>query len=135
MDQRLIGFTFKEEISDKDKTVIHALFNCVLGMFYIEALGFGRGLGALDLSKDKIEQNYRMLDYTILSEGDKDRIIEAFEPLMNRNRQALPQEMEREDRAHFDEVLFEVFNIQGILESVRNALMVLYRIRLSVTKD
>lgn len=40
VNQRLARFTKKTEIVDVD--LCHALLNSALGMFFIEALGFGR---------------------------------------------------------------------------------------------
>ena len=48
VNQRLIRFTSLK--FDTDLELSHALLNSLMGIFFIEALGFGRGLGALDLS-------------------------------------------------------------------------------------
>ena len=46
VNQRLIRFTKKTRTINVD--LCHALLNSVIGLFFIEAIGFGRGLGALD---------------------------------------------------------------------------------------
>ena len=48
VNQRLIRFTSLK--FDTDLELSHALLNSLMGIFFIEALGFGRGLGALDIS-------------------------------------------------------------------------------------
>ena len=48
-DQRMIGFSIKEQYKDENKIFLLALLNNILSMFFIESFGFGRGLGALDL--------------------------------------------------------------------------------------
>ena len=55
---------------DIDIDLCHALLNSMIGMFYIEAIGFGRGLGALDFSKDNLEK-ILMLNPEILNERQK----------------------------------------------------------------
>ncbi len=55
-------------------------------MFFIEYMVFGRGLGALDLRKTKFESNFKMLNPSILSPEEKLRIVEAFKPIMGRER-------------------------------------------------
>ena len=61
-DQRMIGFSIKEQYKDENKIFLLALLNNILSMFFIESLGFGRGLGALDLSKTKFEKSFKMLN-------------------------------------------------------------------------
>ena len=51
-DQRLVRLDPLREI---DIDLMHALLNSSVSMFLIEGMGFGRGLGALDLNKDRIE--------------------------------------------------------------------------------
>lgn len=71
LDQRIIGLSLKEENSSKcDKELLHALLNSILSLFFIEAAGFGRGLGALDINKTSLEQTY-ILNPDILSEENK----------------------------------------------------------------
>ena len=49
--------------------LIHALLNSVYGMFAIEAIGFGRGLGVLDASSTKLK-NMFMINPEVISEED-----------------------------------------------------------------
>ncbi|KRG12683.1 hypothetical protein ACA29_11005 [Lederbergia galactosidilytica] len=41
INQRLIGL--KQKSNYQDIELYHALLNSIIGMFYIEAIGFGRG--------------------------------------------------------------------------------------------
>ena len=75
INQRLIGFIPKVKGLDID--ICHALLNSVVGMFYIEASGFGRGAGALDLNKDKFADSF-MLNPNLLSEKQNQEILKAF---------------------------------------------------------
>ena len=54
INQRIIGLNRINQ--DDDINLIHALLNSIISIFYIEAVGFGRGLGALDISKDSISK-------------------------------------------------------------------------------
>ncbi len=54
IDQRMIGFSVKDEYQQENKTLYLALLNSTVSLFLIESFGFGRGLGALDLRATKI---------------------------------------------------------------------------------
>lgn len=58
INQRLIGFIPLNAGVDID--ICHALLNSIIGIFFIEASGFGRGDGVLDLSKDKLEKSFML---------------------------------------------------------------------------
>ena len=60
VDQRLIQLN---PLDDVDIGLCHALLNSSIGMFIIEALGFGRALGALDLkvSREAVYESLREL--------------------------------------------------------------------------
>ena len=103
-----------------------------MSMFFIESLGFGRGLGALDLSKDKIEDNFKILNPDLLNEDQKEAIVNSFTPLLNRERYALDVELKREDRMNFESVIFKTFNIDGYLEPIKKSLLQLFKIRQAV---
>lgn len=132
IDQRLIGLSLKEEYQGEDKALFLALLNSILSMFFIECMGFGRGLGALDLRATKFESDFKILNPNILSQEDKTRIIEAFNPITRRNRLNLEQEIEQADRVHFEMMLFEIYGIQAYYESIKKSLLHLYRIRFAV---
>lgn len=132
VDQRLIRFTIKEEIKH-NRILIHAILNSVISMFFIEALGFGRGEGALDLNATKLKNNFQILNPELLSEGEQKRVIEAFQPLVNRQRYALEVELKQEDRKRFEEILFKVYNIDRYLPIIQSELVKLQRIRLAAT--
>ena len=78
VDQRLIALNAKDET---DTDLIHALLNSTIGLLMIEAIGFGRGLGVLDLNKDRIEKCLHVLDPTEISHEARNNIVAAFQPL------------------------------------------------------
>jgi len=101
-------------------------------MFFIESFGFGRGLGALDLRATKFERDFKLLNFQLLSNEQKQNIINAFQPIASRNRLPLEQELEQADRINFESILFESFDISEYYNSVKESLMHLYKIRFAV---
>lgn len=132
IDQRMIGFSIKEEYQNENKILYLALLNSTVNMFLIESFGFGRGLGALDLRATKFDRDFKMLNPNILTEEQKSTIIEAFSPLLLRNRLPLEQEIEAPDRITFENILMEIYGISEYYESVKTSLLHLYRIRFAV---
>ena len=75
INQRVIGLNRLNQADDIN--LIHALLNSILSLFYIEAVGFGRGLGALDVNKKSIDRCY-MLNTSLLSEEQKKEIFSGI---------------------------------------------------------
>ena len=132
IDQRLIGLSVKNEFREENKILFLALLNCTASLFLIESFGFGRGLGALDLRATKFERDFKILNPNVLTEDQKNQIVELFRPIMQRNRLPLEQELESADRIAFESALMEIFGIQEYLGPIKNSLMQLYRIRFAV---
>jgi hypothetical protein len=132
IDQRMIGLSLKEDYQNENRILLLALLNSVLSMFFIESFGFGRGLGALDLRATKFERDFKLLNFILLSEEQKQSIISAFKPIANRNRFPLEQEVEQADRVNFEGVLFEAFGIEEHYDAIKSSLLHLYRIRFAV---
>lgn len=132
IDQRMIGFSIKEDYQAENKTLFLALFNSVLCMFFIESFGFGRGLGALDLRATKFKRDFKILNPDLLTNEQKEEIINAFLPITRRNRLPLGQEILQEDRINFERILFNNYGISEHYESIKESLLHLYRIRFAV---
>ncbi|MBP7433379.1 SAM-dependent DNA methyltransferase [bacterium] len=132
IDQRMIGLSLKEDYLCENRILLLALLNSVLSMFFIESFGFGRGLGALDLRATKFERDFKILNFKLLSDEKKQRIIAAFQPIANRNRMPLEQEIEQADRLNFERVLFETFKITKHYADIKASLLHLFHIRFSV---
>lgn len=128
VDQRLVRFT---DDSNSDMDLRHALLNSVLSLYYLEAIGFGRGLGALDLNATKMKKRLYMFDPRHLDEDRRDEIVEAFAPLLDRDVLPIREELEQEDRRRFDRVVFTAYEVEETLPRVREALLTLYRIRMA----
>ena len=57
-----------------DEELNHALLNSMFTMFFIEAAGFGRGLGVLDINKNNVANCY-MLNPKLVSSTDRQKIL------------------------------------------------------------
>lgn len=131
VDQRLVPL---EPINDIDVELHHALLNSAISMFIHEGLGFGRGLGALDLNKDRIERYMHMLDASQLDEEGIIKIKEAFLPLTQRDILSVADELEQPDRIAFDNAIIEVFKLAVTRIEIYDALLSLMEIRRTVTE-
>ncbi|MBD1395496.1 N-6 DNA methylase [Mucilaginibacter glaciei] len=128
-DQRLVPLT---PLNGADIELYHALVNSAVSMFIIEGMGFGRGLGALDLSSDRIKQYMHVLDITGLSNDDKQAIKDAFQPLARRViMSSVADELEQADRILFDDTVLAVFNINVNRQTIYDSLLTLVEIRLT----
>ena len=129
VDQRLIALNVKE---GTDADLLHALLNSTLGILMIEAIGFGRGLGVLDLNKDRIESSLHVLDPAAINADARNSIVAAFGPLTARTILEVADELDQDDRIAFDEVVFNAFGITVAREVVYDSLRALTEIRQSV---
>jgi hypothetical protein len=127
VNQRLVRFTRKDPNTNLE--LCHALLNSTLGLFYIEALGTGRGQGALDISKDKIEKDLLMFNPTLFNEAQKTDILIKFEIIKQRSILHLEDELAQEDRNDLDEAILSAIGLLEIKESIKKALLDLYHIR------
>lgn len=132
IDQRMIGLSLKDNYQDENRILLLALLNSVLSMFFIESFGFGRGLGALDLRATKFERDFKLLNFELLSDKQKQNIINAFRPIANRNRLPLEREIQQIDRETFEKVLLGSFGIDEHFEAIKLSLLHLYKIRFAV---
>jgi len=134
IDQRMIGLSFKENEQAKKSDIYLALLNSMLSMFLVEASGFGRGQAALDLRSKKMSADFRMLNPSELTPKQKQTILDAFQPILDRNRLALPQEIESPDRVYFEKTLLKIYEIETHYESFKSSLLQLYGIRFAVKR-
>ena len=131
VDQRLIRLTRKNNCTNLN--LLHALMNSCISIFLIEAIGFGRGLGVLDINATKIEEGFRIPKLDLIASKDVDRIIEAFMPLCNREVLPVSEEIQRVDRQKFDKtVLCSIGIPEDICNKIYSALLAIYNIRKSV---
>ena len=129
VDQRFTRFTLRNENLCAD--LCHALMNSIVGLFLIEALGFGRGLGALDLSTTRAKRQLHMLDPQHLDTEQKSKVMRAFRPLLERPVKPLAEELSRNDRNAFDEIVLDAYGIRSLHTQIQTSLNTLYQIRMA----
>ena len=128
INQRLIGLTHKKEYPDEELN--HALLNSMFTMFYIEASGFGRGLGALDINKKSIENCY-MLNPKLVNTDDRNKILTAFEQLKSREVMKVSDELKDEIRLTFEHTVLQSFGIDNYFNNIKNSLLSMQETRLT----
>lgn len=133
VDQRLIRFT--ANVQDVDMDLVHALMNSILGLFFIEALGFGRGLGALDLNATKFKRDLKILNPYLVSKEQAERIKDKFSKLKKRGTLPLLEDLNCGIRKEFDDVVLRAFGIEKYKEQMERSLKNLYNIRKSVCQN
>jgi methylase of polypeptide subunit release factors len=132
VDQRFTRFTIRDK--NVDTSLCHALMNSLIGLFLIESLGFGRGLGVLDLSTTRAKRQLNMLNPRLLDDGQKKQILSAFNPLLNRDIEPLPNELSKDDRKKLDTVVLKAFGISHLYDDIKSSLEGLYSIRMAVNQ-
>ena len=101
-------------------------------MFLIESFVFVRWLGSLDLRATKFERDFKILNPNILTEEQKNEIITSFNPLLERDRLPLIEELDSEDRIIFETRLMEIYDISEHYTAIKKSLKELYEIRFAV---
>lgn len=132
INQRLIGLKAKEGYDDIE--LEHALLNSVFTMFYIEASGFGRGLGALDINSRNLAK-CRMFNPKLVSPNYRNKIIEAFKPLLNRDIKPVREELSSIDRMVFEKTVMKAFGVEEYLPSIVYSLLSMQSTRIGVVND
>lgn len=126
VNQRLIRFVSKHNV---DVDLCHALMNSIVGMFLIEAIGFGRGLGALDLNPTKMSEHLHLLNPSHINPQNRAIILSAFAPLLDRDVLNLADELKSQDRIKFDQAVLSAYGIPDIQSQIYNSLQQLFHIR------
>lgn len=130
INQRLIGLVHKPGYEDAQLN--HALLNSIFTMFYIEACGFGRGLGVLDIKKEGVADCY-MLNPALVDDHGRREILAAFERLKARPIYRVSEELADPVRMEFEHAVFRALGIEEYLERVSRSLLSMQNTRLAVT--
>ncbi len=134
VNQRLTRLSVKPSW-EGDISLLHALMNSVICLFFQEALGFPRGLGALDLSSTRIAAGMKIPDPTAISKETEKLILSAFRPLCERNILNFDAEMATADRLAFEHVVAKAYGYEPSLSAMINSAIRLFKIRNSVSKS
>ncbi|MCL2827404.1 MAG: N-6 DNA methylase [Oscillospiraceae bacterium] len=129
INQRAIGFNPLSKTVDL--ALCHALFNSIIGIFYAEATGFPKGLGALD-NRAENTKKILMLDPRRLSKSDSEKILKAFKPLLGRKIMTTAQEYQQKDRLVFEKAVADCFGYSKQFERIKNSVLEMQKVRLSV---
>ena len=125
-NQRLTRLTAK---GSADIGLCHALLCSLTGCFYLEAMGFGRGLGALDLSASKMKAKMWMLNPSRVTSKNRVAIMSAFDKLKRRDVLDFEKEMDDPVRMDFERVVLMAFGLPDVLPQIRESVLALHRIR------
>lgn len=120
VDQRFTRMLMKNTNISKD--LLHALLNSLFGMFAMEAIGFGRGLGVLDASSTKLKNMY-MINPQMISETDALEIVELFHKIKNRKVMDTEEELKDSDRKIFDRKVLKAIGHEELYEAIKNSLL------------
>ena len=75
-----------------------------------------------------------MLNPDILNNEGRLKILEAFEPLTQRNPLDLPEELSSKDRINFDDTIINSFDLDCKREEIYNSLLQLFSKRQTARK-
>lgn len=108
--------------NDISADLIHALLNSIYGMFAIEAIGFGRGLGVLDASSSKLKNMY-MINPEIISPNDEKEIVDLFAEIKLRDVMDTEDELNDTVRESFDRKVLAAIGHEDLYESIKKSLL------------
>ena len=120
VDQRFTRMLIKNEKVSID--LIHALLNSMYGMFAIEAIGFGRGLGVLDASSTKLKNMY-MINPKKISSQDSQEIVRLFLKIKNRDVMDVQEEFRDADREAFDRKVLQSIGHEELYGLIKESLL------------
>lgn len=120
VDQRLIAMKYKDSVANRD--LVFALLNSLYGMFAIEANGFGRGQGVLDISKTGFQKIY-MINPKLISKEDSEEIIELFSKIKNRDVMDIQDELSNKDRQAFDKKVLQSIGHEELYDCIKESLL------------
>ena len=120
VDQRFTRLLLKSK--DVSADLIHALLNSIYGMFAIEAIGFGRGLGVLDASSSKLKKMY-MINPENISTNDEKEILDLFAEIKARGVMDIEDELNDPVRERFDRKVLAVIGHEDLYESIKRSLL------------
>lgn len=132
INQRLIGL--KALKSNIDVELCHALMNSLFMKFIIEAVGFGRGLGVLDINKENISKCF-MLNPNMLTPKSINNIKMQFSIICSKPIMTIDEELKDEDWIRYNHIVLEAFKIDMYYDKIVNSLTSLRKVRRTVRKN
>lgn len=126
VDQRFTRMLLKSE--NLNSELVHAVLNSLYGMFAIEAIGFGRGLGVLDASSTRLKNMY-MIDIEQISQDDAEEILRLFENIKGREVMDVEDELRDSARREFDNKVLQSIGAQDLYDKIKDSLLSLQHTR------
>jgi len=96
-------------VPENEASLYASLFNSILSLLIVELNGVSRSLGALDLNANFFKRKMKILNPNIIDDEARERIIEAFLPVSERDQLDYDLEFTQADRKNYDEVVFREF--------------------------
>lgn len=128
---------YKNNVDNADNVdnelFIHALLNSIISIFLLISSGFGRALGATDLTKDAVEQSYFLNpNYQNLKKDSKKRIINSWKKIKDTEIKDIFDQLNDKDWEDFNKTVLKEFNIdQNAYEKIKNSILTLVNRRLN----
>lgn len=129
INQRLIGLVRKDNTVDIELS--HALLNSVFTMFSIEASGFGRGLGVLDINSKNLAK-CMMLSPNYINSTTRNNIVKSFSEIKKRKVMRVSEEIKSPDRIKFEKAVFSAYGLEMYLDKVIESLISMQNSRATV---
>ncbi|MBR0504678.1 MAG: N-6 DNA methylase [Kiritimatiellae bacterium] len=129
VNQRLIRLTKRNDTVDVE--LCHALLCSMVSCFFLEALGFGRGEGVLDLSATKLKDSLLMLNPQQLSKSHVRTIKKAFVKLASRPVKTFEEEFCSKDRLAFERAVLKAYDCESLYTPILTAVKTLHNLRLA----
>lgn len=131
VDQRFTRMLKKDETVSMN--LVHALLNSIYGMFAMEAIGFGRGLGVLDATSTKLKKLYLINPYEI-REGDRKEIERLFDKIQARDVKEVTAELQDPVRRQFEEAVLRAIGCEHLYEGIKASLLSMQHTRHTAEK-
>ena len=134
INQRLVAAKLKSDYED-EKELIHALLNSVVSIYILCGSGFARADGVTDLTSDGIKR-LNMLDPDLLTDTDKDEIVDSWKAIQNKAAVSIFDELEDPDWISFNKTVLEKYNIDpNVFEQAKAAIYKLVKRRDNIKKS
>lgn len=130
VNQRLISISLFDGV---DIDLLHALLNSIFCTSQIESLGFGRGLGVLDINSKNIRNNLYVPRLALFNKKDRDEIVEIFSKIKKREILNTIDTINNKEWINFNVKIAKSLNLsEEFFKSACNQFKTLYLIRKSV---
>lgn len=134
INQRLVAAKLNSKYEDQ-KELIHALLNSVISIYILCGSGFARADGVTDLTSDGIKR-LNILDPDILSDTDKNEIVEYWKIIQNKAAVSIFEELEDPDWIKFNKIVLKKYNIDSsVFEQARDSIYKLVKRRDNIKKS